>query len=412
MWRRIRWGASPPFCDPTFSPAIGNQFVEPIGIAVSPLDEVYFAEVGCCRIRTVDMWGNIYPVLNESAFCGGFSPDGTDAVNAVAEPFGVALHGGEVLYTAEMGHRVRKVDLNGKIQTLAGSGIRTHSLDGLEGPPILADDLGDGGLATNATLDHPRGVAADSAGTPFIADTFNHRIRSLVSVTVPPPTVALTSSQYCISGLSSGAAYSWWLDLLDDAANMPSEPSNLAAGPVLPAGASEAALATDFADNITVGCTAKGLTCNATASGSCFDLFVEGMCSAGSPNPSAACASDADCEELGICGGFHVCVSGSDLGEACTVDAECGALAGTCLTGHALYVGPAGLTPTCKVTMTGCQYNPVITLGPPHAVPAVSPWGLTLLILGLVTAGSALLYLRRAPARGTTGPSHTGGRTS
>lgn len=51
----------------------------------------------------------------------------------------------------------------GNIATIAGNGSAAYS--------------GDGGLATNASLNHPRGLAIDSNGNLYISDVDNHRIR-------------------------------------------------------------------------------------------------------------------------------------------------------------------------------------------------------------------------------------------
>lgn len=83
---------------------------------------------------------------------------------ATTRPAGVAYDANGNLYVASQGdHVVRKVDLKGIITTVAGTGEQGFS--------------GDGGAATSAQLDTPSGVAVDSTGNLFIADSHNHRIR-------------------------------------------------------------------------------------------------------------------------------------------------------------------------------------------------------------------------------------------
>jgi DNA-binding beta-propeller fold protein YncE len=70
------------------------------------------------------------------------------------------------LYIADSGnHCVRKVDVHGKISTIAGNGNPAFS--------------GDGGPAREAELNSPMGVAVDSQGNVYVADTVNQRLRGI-----------------------------------------------------------------------------------------------------------------------------------------------------------------------------------------------------------------------------------------
>jgi NHL repeat-containing protein len=104
----------------------------------------------------------------------GSSGDGGPAVAArLHGPLSVAVDGAGNLYIAEfgslygdVGNRVRKVGPDGIISTVAGiAGAGGFS--------------GDGGPAIGAMLDHPGGVAVDTAGNLFIADWRNNRVRKV-----------------------------------------------------------------------------------------------------------------------------------------------------------------------------------------------------------------------------------------
>jgi hypothetical protein len=83
---------------------------------------------------------------------------------AIARPAGLALDAEGNLYIADSGNnRIREIGLDGTIRTVAGAGTAGFS--------------GDGGPALRAQLNGPTGIAVDAAGTLFIADTGNNRVR-------------------------------------------------------------------------------------------------------------------------------------------------------------------------------------------------------------------------------------------
>lgn len=101
----------------------------------------------------------------------GYSGNGAAALLArIRDPGGLALDAAGNLYIADSGnHCIRKVDTAGIIRTFAGNGLLGYA--------------GNGGLAVNASLNTPQGVAVDGNGDVFIADTGNHWVRKVDKVT-------------------------------------------------------------------------------------------------------------------------------------------------------------------------------------------------------------------------------------
>ena len=144
---------------PATRASVGN----PSAVAVDGDGVLYIAQRG--RIRKVDRDGVISTVAGNGT--AGFTGDGGPATSASLDrPVAVAVDGSGNIYIAEMGHRVRRVDAGGIITTVAGNGT--------------AGFAGDGGPGTAARLNSPAALAVTNGGTLFIADWGNQRVRMLV----------------------------------------------------------------------------------------------------------------------------------------------------------------------------------------------------------------------------------------
>ena len=146
-------------------PAVQGMLSWPFGAAVDNGGNIFIADDVNYRIRKVDASGIITTVAGNGE--RGYSGDGGLATEArLGYVRGIAVdNAGNVLIADTRNNRIRRVDKNGIITTVAGNGAWGYS--------------GDNGPALLAKLDWPTGVAADSAGNVFIADAGNYRIRKV-----------------------------------------------------------------------------------------------------------------------------------------------------------------------------------------------------------------------------------------
>lgn len=179
------------------------------------------------RVRQFTIGGNITTVAGSGT--GGFCGDGSAATSACLNgPSGVAINGSTIYIADQSNYRIRKFTVGGDITTVAGngsynlptlltgeppSGVVLYYPIGVYGDPsgnifvndtddylvrkfVKSSDLvnffagtgtagytGNGGLATAAELNENDGVARDSAGNIYIADTNNHVIREVAAAT-------------------------------------------------------------------------------------------------------------------------------------------------------------------------------------------------------------------------------------
>ena len=218
-----------------------NSTFQSLSVGVDSAGSVYIADSGNNRIRKVSN-GVITTVAGNGT--AGFSGDNGLAINAqLSDPISVAADSAGNLYIADRGNRrIRKVS-NGVITTVAGNGICCFGGD--SGPAVSAQlsgdvrgiavdsagDLyiaesgnnrirkvsngvittvagngtagfsGDNGPASGAQINNPRGIAVDSAGNLYIADMLNNRIRVLTPAAPGP-----TANSPAISAVTNAAS--------------------------------------------------------------------------------------------------------------------------------------------------------------------------------------------------------------
>jgi uncharacterized protein (TIGR03437 family) len=164
-------------------PATSAELNFPSSVAVDSSGNVYFVDSFNSRVRKVSTSGTITTAVgNGSGFPSG---NGGAATSAGIDPSTVAVDGSGNLYIADATfNQVRMVNTAGIITLVTGNGPLGFS--------------GDGGPAANAQIFGPSGVAADSAGNIYIADSNNDRIRKVSSgaaaVSLTPTPAALSFS--------------------------------------------------------------------------------------------------------------------------------------------------------------------------------------------------------------------------
>jgi YD repeat-containing protein len=147
-------------------PATQALLNNPQGVAVAPDGSLFIADTGNDRVRRVGPDGIITTVAGGGGF--GFSGDGGPATKAsLFWPQGVAIGPDGSLFIADtLNYRVRRVDPDGTITTVAGNGQYGFG--------------GDGGPATEAWLSYDlSGAAVDSEGNLYIGDVDNGRVRRI-----------------------------------------------------------------------------------------------------------------------------------------------------------------------------------------------------------------------------------------
>jgi hypothetical protein len=146
-------------------PATAAQLSQIYQVLCDPQGNVLVADRTNHQVVRITPSGTLRVIAGNGI--AGFSGDGGPATRAsLSFPSALALDAAGNLYIADaLNYRVRRVDRDGVIETIAGTGLRGTT--------------GDGGAALSATFDSLRGLAVDSGGSIYVSDAAAHRIRRI-----------------------------------------------------------------------------------------------------------------------------------------------------------------------------------------------------------------------------------------
>ena len=144
-------------------PANGVLIGFSVNLTPDSLGQLYISDGGNGRVRRINNEGIIDTVAGRNYLLGDGGPATAANLSSLRD---VVVDDQGNLYISDRGNNtIRKVSASGIIRTIAGTGDPGFS--------------GDGGHATEAKLTSPRGIALDSAGNIYLADTGNQRIRRI-----------------------------------------------------------------------------------------------------------------------------------------------------------------------------------------------------------------------------------------
>ena len=157
------------------------RFSFPAGIAVDSSANIYVADTNNHTIRRVTLAGQVTTFAGAAGSSGTTNGSGNAA--RFSYPYGLAIGSGGVIYVADaFNHAIRRVSPTTEVTTIAGTAGSAGSTDA---------------NSTSARFNQPNGVAVDSSGNVYVADTFNHTIRKIATngdVTTLAGTAGLSGS--------------------------------------------------------------------------------------------------------------------------------------------------------------------------------------------------------------------------
>jgi hypothetical protein len=136
------------------------RFYNPWGVAVNSAGNVYVADAYNHTIRKVTPGGVVTTLAGLAGSSG--SVGGTGSAARFYYPYGAAVDSAGNVYVADTGNcTIRKVTPGGMVVTLAGLAGSSGSADG---------------TGSTARFSAPYGVAVDSAGNGYVADTLIRKV--------------------------------------------------------------------------------------------------------------------------------------------------------------------------------------------------------------------------------------------
>jgi len=167
------------------------RFGTPYGLSVDTAGNVFVADRGNHTIRKVTSAGVVTTLAGTAGSAG--TTDGTGSAARFNQPNGISVDtAGNIFVTDHYNHTIRKVTSAGVVTTLAGTAGSAGSTDGT-------------GLA--ASFYFPTGISVATAGNIFVTDLYNHTIRKVTSAGVVTTEAGLAGSAGSNNGLGTAARF-------------------------------------------------------------------------------------------------------------------------------------------------------------------------------------------------------------
>ena len=167
------------------------QFYYPFSVAVDSVGNIYVADSGNHTIRQVTPAGEVRTVAGQAGNAG--NADGTGSVAQFNFPKGIAVDSAGNIFVADTGnHAIRQVTPGGEVTTVAGQAGNAGSADGA-------------GRAAQFNL--PSGIAVDRAGNIYVADESNHTIRKVTSAGMVTTVAGLAGEPGSADGFGGAARF-------------------------------------------------------------------------------------------------------------------------------------------------------------------------------------------------------------
>ena len=170
------------------------QFRNPTSVAVDSTGNLYVADTKNSTIRKITPVGVVSTLAGLAGTTG--SADGTGSAARFSYPKGVAVdNAGNILVANTSNSSIRKITPAGVVTTLAG--------------PVVGGIGSADGTGSTAQFDTPFGVAVDSTGNSYVADTYNHTIRKITPAGLVTTLAGTADTKGSADGTGSAAQFSF-----------------------------------------------------------------------------------------------------------------------------------------------------------------------------------------------------------
>ena len=168
-----------------------STFGNPTGIECDNVGNIYVADHLTHIIRKIDPTGMVTTIAGTAYQMG--AEDGPGGIASFARPYGLSLDlDGNILVADEWNHKIRKIDAQGIVSTIAGNGV------------IGSTD----GEVENASFNYPWDITVDSLGNIFVADGYNYLIRKITTDGMVQSFVGSLETTGANDGMGQNATFS------------------------------------------------------------------------------------------------------------------------------------------------------------------------------------------------------------